>query len=139
VTIFQNCVGSYIVNHWYIYSLHKRSFTISTILLSLNNINKETLLVLCPSSSFLIALYMVYSDIILIIQYKYNYLQYLPYLFLSINRPILLVQDFNNSKHVFRTFEWLVLRRKTFPPPVLVCDRIPRKATCERRTLSPQF
>jgi len=68
VVIFQNSVGSYIVNHWYIYSLHKRGFTISKILLDLNNINTETLLVLCPSSSFRIALYMVYSDIILIIQ-----------------------------------------------------------------------
>jgi len=67
---------------------------------------------------------MVYSDIILIIQYKDNYLQCMPYLFWSISRPILLVQDFNNSKHVFQAFEWRILRRKTFPPLVLVYDRI---------------
>jgi len=124
VIIFQNSVGSYNDNYWYIYSWHRRSFTISTILLATNNISTETLLVLCPSHSFCIALYMVYSDIILIIQYKDNYLQYMPYLFWSISRPILLVQDFNISKHVFRAFEWSILRRKTFPPLVLVYDRI---------------
>jgi len=132
-------VGSKSVNHWYIYLLYKRGSTISTILLTLNNINTETLLVLCPSHSFRIALNMVYSDIILIIQYKDNYLKYMPHLFLSINRPILLMQEFNSSKHVFRTFEWRILRRKTFPPPVLVYDRIPSEATYERWTLSPKF
>jgi hypothetical protein len=118
------CVFSFNDTHWYIYSLYRRGFTISTILLALNNINTETLPVLCPSHSFRIALYMVYSDIVLIIQYKDNYLQYMPYLFWSISRPILLVQDFNNSKHVFRAFEWRILRRKTFPPLVPVYDRI---------------
>jgi hypothetical protein len=63
---------------------------------------------------------MIHSDVICTIQYKDNYLKYLPHLFfLSINNPIVLVQDFNNSKHVYRAYEWRILRRTTFPPPVL--------------------
>jgi hypothetical protein len=54
VIIFQNSVDSYNVIHWYIYSLHRTGFTVSTIILTLSNINTETLLVFYPSHSFLL-------------------------------------------------------------------------------------
>lgn len=67
VRTFQNSVGSYSASHGY--SSHITSLTVSTALLMLIQSIKETPSLFCPSLPFRIALRVVYSDIILIMQY----------------------------------------------------------------------